>query len=385
MQFLSIYLHIPFCRARCSYCAFNIYTDRFALVTPYIEALCREIRLLGHGEAVHSLYLGGGTPSLLTVDQLERILMMLRQHFEVLPQAEVTLEANPRGVDEAYFRALHDLGVNRLSLGMQSALADELALYARDHTLEDMANAFYAARRAGFRNISLDLIYGAPKQRLEDWEATLDAALAFAPEHFSLYALQLESGTELTRRVKHAELPAPDDDLMADMYDLALEKLAGYEHYEISSLGKAGCASLHNLQYWRNLSYLGLGAGAHGYVGGCRTVNVMRPERYIERLGTQTAPLDYPRTAATQSLERISRQDEMFETVMLGLRLLKEGLSRTAFEQRFGVSLVDAYGEVIAQLKQQGLIIETEDKLLLSRSAYFISNRVFQAFMTEVA
>ncbi len=383
MQFLSLYFHIPFCRQRCSYCAFNIYTHLDALKDAYVDAVCQEIRWLAHGEKVHTVYFGGGTPSLLSATQVEKILTTVRESFELVEPHEITFEANPGTVTQAYFDALFQLGVNRLSLGMQSAHAAELTLFGRDHTVEDTARSMGMARKAGFDNISLDLIYGVPSQTLEMWQQTLSHALSLHPDHFSLYALQVESGTEIARRIKYGGLPAPDDDLTADMYDAASDILAnaGFEQYEISSWGKK--QSLHNLQYWYNLPYLGLGAGAHGYAGGYRTVNVMRPEKYIERLTQQTAPLNYPRTAATQSTQPINRDDEMFETVMLRLRLLREGLPRAAFEQRFGESLESRYGKIIQKLKMQGLIEEKADTLYLTPQARLISNRVFEAFLPE--
>jgi oxygen-independent coproporphyrinogen-3 oxidase len=313
------------------------------------------------------------------------MMVALRSAFVILPDSEITLEINPGTVDQAYLDALRELGINRLSIGMQSAIEGELGLFERDHTLADVERTVRLARRAGFQNLSFDLIYGAPQQRLTDWEYTLDYAASLAPEHYSLYALQLESGTKLKRLVKAGDLPEPDDDLAADMYDLASQKLAaqGFEHYEISSWAKPGYGSRHNLQYWRNLPYLGLGAGAHGYAGGFRTVNIMRPECYIERLNATSTNYPYPRTPATQTCEAVSREQEIFETIMLGLRMLTEGLSYPLFEDRFGMSLEALHGETIAYFKRQGLLCEKDDALLLTPRAYLISNRVLQAFVPE--
>jgi oxygen-independent coproporphyrinogen III oxidase len=385
MQFLSVYLHIPFCRVRCSYCAFNIYTDQFALVDAYIEALCTEIRCLGRGETVHTIYLGGGTPSLLTLAQLNRVLTTLSGAVDLQPECEITIEVNPGTVDRAYLEGLRTLGVNRLSLGMQSAKPGELTLYKRDHTFEETQATMQVAQRAGFDNISLDLIYGTPGQSLMDWQESLEAALALKPQHFSLYGMQLESGTQLTKAVKSGKLPIPDDDLAADMYDAATDALAaaGFVQYEISSWGQPGKASKHNLQYWRNLPYLGLGAGAHGSAGGLRTVNTMRPERYIERLQGQTHPLPYPRTGATQSFEVIERDEEMFETIILGLRLLQEGLSGKNYLQRYGESIEARYGAEIEKLKTSGLLLEQDGVFTLAHHARLIANRVFEVFVPE--
>ena len=383
MQFLSVYLHLPFCRARCHYCAFNIYTDLSAIWDAYIDALTDEIQRLGHGDSVHSIYLGGGTPSLLPTDHIARLMTGLRAAFALTPDCEITLEANPGDVDQHYLEDLRGLGVNRLSLGMQSAHQRELTLFGRDHSVDDLLRAFEAARRAGFDNISLDLIYGTPEQTLVDWDISLKTACDLDPDHFSLYALQVESGTELARRIKYGDVPAPDDDLAADMYDLACDTLTDYDHYEISTWGRK--ASLHNLQYWRNLPYLGLGAGAHGCANGLRTVNTMRPDRYIERLSASTADFPYPRTAATQSFEVVSPQQERFETIMLGLRQLNDGLSYSEYEHRYGENLRDIYRSEIDKLIAQGLLQEENGRLLLTRQAWLIANRVLVEFLPEAA
>jgi len=382
MQFLSLYLHIPFCRVRCSYCAFNIYTDRLALADAYIAAVCQEAALLGRGEAVHTLYIGGGTPSLLAVPQVARLLAALHQQFSLASDAEITFEVNPGTTDLPYLRALRRLGVNRLSLGIQSTIPAELALYQRDHQVSDSTQVFDQARSAGFQNISLDLIYGAPGQSLTSWEYTLDYALGLLPEHFSLYAMQLESGTHLTRQVKYGQLAAPDDDLAADMYALATAKLVGYDQYEISSWARPGYESRHNQQYWLNLPYLGLGAGAHGCIDGFRTVNVMKPERYIQSLAS-AKHREYPFTPATQSYEVRSRSQEIFETIILNLRLLKKGLSYSDFENRYGQTLHDLYGKEIDLLKKQNLLVEKDGILYLTPTARLIANRVFAAFVPE--
>ncbi|NJL92667.1 MAG: radical SAM family heme chaperone HemW [Anaerolineae bacterium] len=341
-----MYLHIPFCRTRCTYCAFNTYTDQADLINAYVQALCMEIRLLGRGDPVHTVYFGGGTPSLLSASQVAQILATVGQHFSLLPEAEITLEANPGTVrpgDWAPFRAA---GVNRLSLGFQSAIAGELALFARDHTLDEVTRAVEDARSAGFDNLSLDLMYGTPGQSLKDWRHSLAFALDLAPQHLSAYALSLEPGTSLWRQVRDGRLPTPDDELAAEMYTELTEALAGagFVQYEISNWARGERYACHNLQYWRNLPYLGLGAGAHGYIAGQRTVNVMRPEIYIRCLSGDQGGYPYPTTAATQSTERISREDAMFETIMTGLRLMVHGLSEAALPLALGKAWMNAMG-----------------------------------------
>lgn len=353
------------------------------MIQRYVDSLCDEIRWLGRGEAVHTVYFGGGTPSLLSPSQIQQILAALKTHFDILPDCEITLEANPSTVDAPYWNELKKIGINRLSMGMQSAIAQELVLFARDHTLPDVAAAVESACIAGFDSLSLDLIYGIPHQTLAGWETSLNTALALNPDHISAYSLILESGTEITRQIKTGSLPTPDDDLAADMYDLATAKLAavGFEQYEISNWAKPGKQARHNIQYWRNLPYLGLGAGAHGYIHNQRTVNVMRPEQYIDRLTAQTVPLDYPRTGATQSIEAVTPDQEIFETLMMGLRLLREGISLSTYQDRFGEALESRYGKVLRRLKTQNLLYEEQDHLYLTSQARLLSNRVFEAFL----
>lgn len=381
----SIYIHIPFCRARCTYCAFNTYTDRNELIADYVQAVVQELRYLRNkSRQVHTVYFGGGTPSLLSAQQIETILSAVNDFFAVSPQFEVTLEANPGTVDFEKLQAFRAAGVTRLSLGMQSANQGELQLFGRQHDLLAVKEAVQAARQAGFDNLSLDLIYGVPNQTLAMWRASLEEALSLAPDHLSLYALSLESGTELARQVKYHELPLPDSDLAADMYEIATTRLdeAGFIQYEISNWSLPGKACRHNIQYWRNLPYLGIGAGAHGYANQTRTVNVMRPEHYIERLQAAEAEiLPFPQTPATMKVENLEREVDMGETLFLGLRLLDEGLSLATFAQRYQERVEDLFGDEVAKLVKQGLLVQKQDRLYLTRPARLISNYVFQHFL----
>ncbi|PJF42034.1 MAG: coproporphyrinogen III oxidase, partial [Phototrophicales bacterium] len=266
---------------------------------------------------------------------------------------------------------MRHIGINRLSLGMQSAHQAELSLFGRWHTFQEVIGAVETARRVGFDNISLDLIYGVPHQTCEMWRATLQAALDLAPDHFSIYALILESGTEITRRIKHKELPMPDEDLTADMYDDATMMLANanYPQYEISSWGKP---SEHNLQYWRNLPYLGLGAGAHGYIHRIRTVNVMRPEIYIRRMQSLERDMRFPLTPATMRHEHLDEATDMAETLFMGLRLLNEGVSLSGFKARYGIDLQVRFGAEIQKLIGQNLLVIDNDRLKLTKRARLI-------------
>ena len=386
---LSLYVHLPFCRTLCTYCAFNTYAGMLALVEPYVAALEREMALVGQaaGEAsAHTLYFGGGTPSLLTPAQVAAIITAARREFKLADGAEITLEANPGDADLDKLRAIREAGVNRLSLGVQSALAADLRLFGRRHTFEEAAAAFRLAREAGFDNISVDLIYGAPGQTLDGWRHTLREVLAWEPDHISLYALKLEPSTSLALRVEKGRLPAPDDDLAADMYDLARVWLAeaGYHHYEISNWARPGCESQHNRQYWLNRPFLGFGAGAHGAAAGLRYWNVDPVREYIERVTTGT-PQPFPLSPAAADYEVIDEALEMSETLILGLRLVGEGVRRADFAARFGRELDEVFGEALDRVEALGLVMQTPDAVRLSERGYLLSNQVFMRLLPEEA
>ncbi|MEW5870250.1 MAG: radical SAM family heme chaperone HemW [Chloroflexota bacterium] len=402
MQPHSIYLHIPFCRHRCGYCDFNTYAGQEALVPAYVQALCSEARLLGKGAArripVHTIFFGGGTPSLLLPEHLEAILGALHEHFDVHSQAEVSLEANPGTLSRHYLETLRRLGVNRLSLGMQSAHPGELRLLERQHNYTDVIQAATWARQAGFDNLNLDLIFGLPEQALETWQRSLELALGLHPEHLALYALTLEHGTPFGRWARRGLLSVPDPDLAAEMYEWASETLDkfGYAQYEISNWvagsmhreASPALACRHNLQYWRNLPYLGLGAGAHGFAGGRRTANLLAPGVYIQRLqasGEELAASDpWPVTPATQSAQVIERAAEIAETMMMGLRLTLEGVSDRAFQARFGQSLEQVFVRQIERLLRLGLLEwagEDKDILRLTSKGRLLGNQVFVEFI----
>lgn len=385
---LSLYLHIPFCGTRCTYCAFNTYTNAEVLIPAYVEAMCLELRDLGKRthQPIHTVYFGGGTPSLLTPGQVEQIIHTCREAFDVLPDGEITMEMNPGSVDADYFSKLRTTGVNRISLGMQSAHSQELRLFARQHGPEAVTAAVQAARQAGFDNISLDLIYGVPHQTLAMWQQSVTGALDLRPDHLSMYALGLEDGTPMARWVKRGWLPAPDDDLAADMYELADEmaRNAGLIQYEISNWTRPGMACRHNLQYWRNLPYLGVGAGAHGYAAGVR-YQVVRPiQRYIDLvMQNQATPesLPFPLTSTVEFQERIDPATSMAEHMITGLRLLEEGIRLEAFRARYGVPLEQIYGNAMASMFDYDLLYRDGDRVKLTPRARLLSNQVFLQFV----
>jgi len=380
---LSLYLHIPFCRTKCTYCAFNTYTNLDDLIEPFVQALIHEIAIVasrGVSLQLGTIYLGGGTPSLLTPHQIERILAAVHRGFAVLPAAEISLEANPNDLHRAYLTDLRRLGINRLSIGMQSAHANELSLFARRHDNDMVARAVSSARHAGLDNLNLDLIYGFPHQTLESWRASLRQLVALQPEHVSLYALGLEDGTPMADWVARGRLPLPDDDLAADMYDLATDLLDGYgyQQYEISNWSKLGYSSRHNLQYWRNLPYLGLGPGAHGFAGGIRYSTVLRPQHYIQLLDTAGSLYDFPCTPATAESVVVDRVGEIAETLMMGLRLTQEGIQRRVFAERFGLDLLESHGSIIEKYRDYGLLHVDGDLVRLTARGRFLSNTIFR-------
>lgn len=393
MQPTSLYIHIPFCLHRCAYCDFNTYAGMEARIPAYVDALCQEIAWMGatSGEklTVHTVFFGGGTPTLLSPDQVEHILSTCRENFSLLADAEISMEANPGTVSLESLQRLRAAGVNRLSYGMQSAHPADLRLLERIHDTYDVIRAVTWARQAGFDNLSLDLIFGLPFQSLERWRQTLETALGLHPEHLSLYALTVEHGTPFQAWARRGLVPLPDDDLAADMYDAASERLAqaGYFQYEISNWacernGKI-LSCRHNLQYWRNLPYLGLGAGAHGYIAGHRTINVAAIPAYIERCRTMPADDAFPAGPATIQAQPIDRWTEIQETMMTGLRLTAEGVLADAFKARFGISLERVFGGEIDRLIQQGLLEWAGEPrtLRLSFRGRLLGNAVFRQFV----
>ena len=401
----SIYLHIPFCIHRCAYCDFNTYAGQETMIPAYVDALCKEIEFVGsrfpspigrggRGEGeVHTIFFGGGTPSLLSPPQFDSIMESIRAAFALTADAEITIEANPETVSLEDLRGLRRIGINRISFGVQSTHREELRTLERTHDFLDVIEAVSGARKAGFDNLNLDLIYGLPEQSLRTWQITVKRTLDLHPEHISAYALTLEHGTPFGRWASKGLLPIPDPDLAAEMYEWASETLEanGYVQYEISNWAKlkaegrrmkdemptnvsssfsihpSSFVCKHNLQYWRGLPYLGFGAGAHGYANGVRCSNVLRIKTYIERLTNyemRGTKYEFPLAPATVNHHRQSLRDDMSEFMMTGLRLTREGVSEEEFQARFGLSLREAYGNEIEELLKLGLIEWADDSPL---------------------
>jgi len=391
----SLYIHVPFCTHRCAYCDFNTYAGQESLIPAYVEALCKEIEFVGArlpspfrggaGGGVHTIFFGGGTPSLLTPRQFESIFETIRENFPLTADAEITIEANPGTVSYEALRELRRIGINRISYGVQSANAEELRMLERAHDFFDVIEAVKSARKAGFRNLNLDVIYGLPEQTLETWQATVKRILDLHPEHISAYALTLEHGTPFGRWASKGLLPLPDPDLAAEMYEWLGETLEanGYVQYEISNWAKPGFECRHNLQYWRGLPYLAFGAGAHGYANGYRYSNVLRIKTYIDRITDYLITnYEFPLSPTTVNHHKQTLEEDMSEFMMTGLRLTQAGVSAEEFQGRYGKSIRSVYGKEIDELLRLGLIEnDIGSKIKISQRGRLLGNQVFMRFV----
>ena len=390
----SLYLHMPFCRHRCHYCDFNTTTGKEHLIADYVGALTKEIRFatVEYSQLpVHSIYFGGGTPSIIPLKEFEIILNTIHTQFLITDDCEVSLEANPGTIHYEYLQGLKRIGFNRISIGVQSTDNFDLVRLDRIHTNGDVLKSYNAARRAGFNNINLDLIFGLPWQTFSGWENSLTRAISLAPEHFSLYSLIIEPNTELEAWNRKGLIAQQDQDLEGDMFELAMALLAqsGFEHYEISNWAKNVIGSdlrcRHNLQYWQNRPYFGFGVSAHGYVEGIRTVNTPVLENYIQKI-SQAELNDHqsPITPATISFTKIDEAEQMRDFMMLGLRLVDEGVQQLRFKEYFDRSYVEVFEEEIKLLLNQGLI-EWVDRshmaMKLTRRGVLVANYVFMQFV----
>lgn len=365
----GIYLHIPFCKSRCSYCDFATDVWRSGeAVQRYVDALCREIA--GFSDAsrvVDTIYFGGGTPSLLEPGQVEAILETLRRTFEITANSEVTLEMNPATVTSEKLYAYLDLGINRASFGVQTFNDRDLKLLARGHDSNDARTTFKLLRKTGFGNISFDLIAGLPGQTLEDWSKNLDEALSMEPEHLSLYLLEIHEGTPLAEQLRTHRRPLPDDELAAEMYEFMIDRLAaaGYIQYEISNFSKPGFESRHNNKYWRLDPVLGFGVSAHSFDGKERSANEHDTSKYVEMIENSGTAEIY-----REVIDRAS------EFAFLGLRL-NEGIAMQDYTAEFG----DGIGNSISKLEANGLVRVTDGRLQLTRKGMLFSNEVFAEFV----
>ena len=367
---LGLYLHIPFCRQKCVYCDFYSLANSESRMDEYTDALCAHLELWAPRAAEHSVdtvYFGGGTPSYLGADRLRRILDTVLRQYSVRNTAEITLEANPDSAgDPAVLKQLREAGFNRISLGMQSACAEELAEIGRIHTPEQVHSAVSAARTAGFDNLSLDLIYGLPHQSMDRWAENLSAAVALHPEHLSCYGLKVEPGTPLFARRETAGLP--DDEVQADMYLYTVEFLrnAGYKHYEISNFSKPGRESRHNLKYWFLGEYLGFGPGAHSDFSGERFACSRDLSAYLQGIRAHSPIFS--------EQEVLTAADRTSEWMMLGLRTVY-GLDPAAFEATFHQPF-SMFVPFLNQCRQAGYTAFEDGRWHLTPQGFLLSNQI---------
>ncbi len=408
----SLYLHIPFCKHRCAYCDFNTYAGQGDSIPAYVDALIREIDYVGSRipnpdsqfatspSTAHTIFFGGGTPSLLSGPQFDSIMKALRAAFSLTADAEVSIEANPGTISPEKLDAIRVAGISRISFGVQSANTEELRMLERIHDFFTVIEAVHTARQAGFDNLNLDLIYGLPEQTLQSWQTTVRRVVDLHPEHISAYALTLEHGTPFGRWSARGLLPLPDPDLAAEMYEWADDyfEANGYVQYEISNWAIdrgprtedreiPSHACRHNLQYWRSLPYLAFGAGAHGYAAGYRYSNALRIKTYIDRVIDSQSPdsrflaLPFPLTPATVNHHRQTETDDMGEFMMTGLRLTKAGIAEPDFRSRFGRGLTEAFGREIEDLARKGLLEWSDNRLRLTKRGRLLGNQVFMQFI----
>lgn len=369
---LELYIHIPFCVQKCQYCDFLSGPSDQETRDRYIKALRAEIQAVQGVEAyeIVSVFIGGGTPSVLKAEAIASIMETIQKKFCFSPDAEITIESNPGTVDLAKLNAYRETGINRLSLGLQSTDSKELRMLGRIHTYEEFLQSYQWAREAGFQNINIDLMFAIPGQSYEGWIQNLRTVAKLGPEHISAYSLIIEEGTPFSAR----KLDLPDEDTEYRMYEDVAAVLGkyGYYQYEISNYAKKDRNCRHNEGYWQRKDYLGLGLGAASLVGRERFTNTSDMSEYLENSGN----LEKIRT----DRETLTREDEMGEFMFLGLRMTK-GVSKKDFQEYFGTSIEKIYGEVLEKYKKQGLLLEEDGRICLSRAGIHVSNAVMADFL----
>ena len=376
MTAAGLYVHIPFCSSRCSYCDFATGLYQSELAERYVRDLLNEIRTTPYaGETVDTIYFGGGTPSLLTPAQLDRILASLYDNFRIDAEAEITLEINPGSATPEKLRAFRSLGINRASFGAQTFNDAELAKLGRSHNAADALRTFADLRDAGFMSVSFDLIAGLPGQTLAGWQRNIQQALNLAPEHLSFYLLEVHSGTPLAEHIRRGIQPQPDEDLAGVMYEWMLEQAAaaGYEHYEISNLCRPGFHSRHNVKYWTAAPYYGFGCSAHSYDGDTRRWSNHRDVlKYLEMVESGASPV--------VEEQQLTATDVRAEAVFLGMRLM-QGVDLRRYRESFGVDLRDEHADDLDKFCKAGLVELEGDLIRLTRTGALLSNEVFAAFV----
>ena len=377
MSSLGIYLHIPYCLHKCGYCDFNSHPENEEEAEAYVSALLLEIDHYAHrltGKTFSTIFFGGGTPTILSPLSLKNILSKVKSLFNLNSDCEITIEANPSTIKQETLKQIRSAGFNRISIGVQSFDATELKLLERVHNVKEIHTTIDRARLAGFDNLSMDLMFGLPGQSPEIWKSHLIQAVAKDPNHISAYSLTIEPATSFFKLQERGLIHLPDEEIQLEMFKDTIETLqsAGYEQYEISNYARTGFKSRHNLNYWDNGEYLGLGAGASSYLNGERCKNINLPSRYIREVQAKGS--------AVESTETLDLLHSMGETIMLGLRCLK-GIAIKDFENRFQISFINVYGKVIDPLLNEGLITLNENRMALSRKGLFLADSVILKFL----
>ena len=370
----SAYVHIPFCTQICYYCDFSKVFIKNQPVDSYLEHLIEEYDSYDI-KKLRTLYIGGGTPTALSAPQLAFLLEKLTDKLDLSCLEELTIEANPGDLDQEKIAVLKDSPVNRVSLGVQTFNDRMLKQIGRSHSEKDIYENIANLKKAGFDNISIDLIYALPKQTMEDVKTNVAKAIALDIPHMSLYSLILENHTVFMNRMRRGKLPLPKEDLEAEMFEYIIAELgkAGFEHYEISNFSKPGFESRHNLMYWDNAEYYGIGAGASGYVDGVRYKNHGPIRHYL-----QAVEAGNPRVQE----EVLTLNEKMEEEMFLGLRK-KSGISKKRFEEKFGLSFEDQYGAVVTELTEQGLLVPDKDIVRMTKQGLFLGDTVAEKFILE--
>ncbi|HEY6362101.1 MAG TPA: radical SAM family heme chaperone HemW [Vicinamibacterales bacterium] len=372
---LGLYVHVPFCSAICNYCNFNRGLFDAGVKDAYVAALLQEIRRTGDGSLADTIFFGGGTPSLLEPCEIARVIAACRGAFDLAPDAEITLEANPETVSPDRLCAFREAGVTRLSYGVQSFRDDELRRLSRLHSASRAEEAVHMARAAGFDNISLDLMMWLPQQTVAQWLESVDALIALGPDHASMYLLEIYPNAPLRDAMARAQWSVAPDDDAAEMYLSGLDRMdnAGYVQYEISNVARPGRESRHNLKYWRDEEWLGFGCGAHSTRGGVRWKNLASTEEYIsavargDHLGTDRREL--------------SPQERLEEALFTGLRLT-DGIDLRGVKPRYGVDVWASYGAELQPFVDQGLLIYDGERLRLTRAGMLLAHEVMTVFIS---
>ena len=373
---LELYIHIPFCIRKCNYCDFLSFPETESGIAQYCHALKEEIKRTGDQAediGVRSVFIGGGTPSILEAEQITEIMTCIRNNFSIEKNAEITIESNPGTLNAEKLNCYHELGINRLSIGLQSTDDDCLRRLRRIHTFQEFEKNYEQARKSGFQNINIDLMSGLPGQSLRGYEDTLNRVTELKPEHISSYSLIIEEGTPFYKSDSVLQ-QLPDEDTERKMYERTKEILAqqGYERYEISNYARQGRECIHNLGYWEQVPYLGMGLGASSFYNGARFSNERNFRKY---LSTPYLPFEH-----REDYVQVSREEQMEDTMIFGLRKMK-GISVSEFEREFGTPIWEMYGSVIERYSNLGLLIQEGDVLRLTDAGIDVSNRIFEDFI----